>query len=519
MNGVSHANAGDFGPHVPEDKVQYRIRTPYGEGLTIRTRPATKCAPQMRQIELVGWKNALKATNSTQKSPGIVKPAYLYSSDDFPSVTPQVGDEVMSTFGRGKVIDIRKEDDGDKKKTTLVVKLSSWRLANRSRVTCFLQPPDVRVLRSKKIYEMTVHERVEAAFGYKEQAAKEFSKKQYREALHSYAKAIDAVRYVQHKSDSDNFVRADLLVVMVTCTNNAAMCAKHLEQWEETFKFAKNAEVLLNAIENKKGMKIYKILVADGYDDVKLFGEWKVKSLVLQARSLIEKQETNQAMDILKQAHEIIASYMAQLDATKHAASIKTLRSLEKEVKRLHTQCKNFRAVFLKKEKQRAAAMFGGSNNHSNKSESSSSSSENPAEPTPLTNGVQKTKDKENQAPNDSPKKQSKASSDSSPHAIETIPLKDSPTSKLEERPMVNGDGQPFKRRVSFSEKVTSYQIPDLEDNNDDIDDRAIPPPSPDGAKEIPWYQDEEVLLGAAIFGGAILASSFLVSALLRKRY
>jgi hypothetical protein len=521
MNQATTSNASDFGPHVPQDKVQYRVLTPYGEGLTIRTRKPTKTDPQMRQIELVDWKNALHATNAAQKSPQNVRPAYLYSSQDFPSVSPQVGDEVMCTFGRGKVTEIRQGNESTSNHQTVVVLLSSWRMAHRSRVTCYLRPTDVHVVRPKRIYEMSVHERVDAAYTYKDQAAIDFNNKQYQEALTSYAKAIDAVRYVQHKSDSDNYVRADLLVVMVTCTNNAAMCAKHLEHWEECYNFGKNAQVLLDAIEKKKGMKIYQILAADGYHDMKLFGEWKVKSLVLQARALLERQELNEAMQALKQAHEIITSYTTMDSAVEYPSSVKTLRSLEKEVKRLHTRCKNCRSNTLKKEKLRAAAMFG---NHS------SNEIGDPAKGTTReSNGI--VREKENRIPNGSGEISPTSSDQSIPRVVETIPLKDSPESKLKSSPLEHSNGEPFKRRVSFSEKVTSYQIPDVNDvpkanaivtddtgttestaNTNNLNGDKAP------LKELPWYQDQDLLVGAAIFGGAVVASSFLVSTLLRSR-
>lgn len=510
MNGTANVNVSDFGPHVPEDKVQYLIRTPYGNGLTVRTRKATKDAPQMRQIELVDWKNSTSseaAANNPSKK-GVVKPAYLYSSVDFPSVDAQVGDEVECVYGRGKVTEIRKEDESNKK--TLVVLLSSWRLATRSRVTCYLDPQAVRVVRSKKLYEMTVHERVEAAMEFKTKANKDFAAKEYRTALQSYAKAVDAVRYVQHKTDSDNYVRADLLIVMVTCSNNAGMCARHLGHWDESFKFGKNAEVLLDAVEKKKGLKIHSILVKDGYHDVKLFGEFKVKSLMLQARALAEKKDFDETIGILKKAREIIAKHATAENAEKYAASVKNLRNLEKEVKKLHAGCKERKSLILKKEKQRAAAMFGGSQNGS-KSLARPTEDVNPADSVQQ-NGVPK--DKENLVPNGSPKtlptSNAGDTNSSLPKEGTILPLNDSTESSFEEKPTENGSSQPLKRRVSFSEKVTSYEIPNKEKVKEMTEEEE--------EEEIAWYKDDEVLLGAAIFGGAVVASSLLVSYLLRRR-
>ena len=89
----------------------------------------------------------------------------------------------------------------------VVVRISSWRLARRSIVTCYLSQDAVEVVRPRRVFEMTVHEKIEHAQELKEQASTEFSKKQYSEALTLYAKAVDAVRYVQHTSGSTNEVR------------------------------------------------------------------------------------------------------------------------------------------------------------------------------------------------------------------------------------------------------------------------------------------------------------------------
>ena len=91
-------------------------------------------------------------------------------------------------------------------------------------------------------------------------AAALFAEKDYTAALETYARAVDAVRYVQHNKQSSNEVRADLLVVMVTCSNNAATCCLQLKQWTEACNYAKNTLVLIDALEEKYGMKIHTIL-------------------------------------------------------------------------------------------------------------------------------------------------------------------------------------------------------------------------------------------------------------------
>jgi hypothetical protein len=70
---------------------------------------------------------------------------------------------------------------------------------------------------------MDAHEKVELAQSQKLKATEYFSKKKdYALALNAYAGALDAVRNVQHDNSSTNEVRADLIVTMVTCSNNAA---------------------------------------------------------------------------------------------------------------------------------------------------------------------------------------------------------------------------------------------------------------------------------------------------------
>ena len=292
-------NFPDSGAHVPEDKNQFLVQTPYGRGMVIRTRKKEDGSVQMRELELLDWRRP-----ESDAAKGLNRPATLFSPVDFPSVEPQVDDEVLTIYGRGRVTEVRSDMN------QVVVRLSSWRLAGRSVVYCYLSKEAVQVVRPKKIYEMSVYEKVEKAQELKQEAARQFAAKDYKGALQTYARAIDTVRYVQHKPDSSNEVRADLLVVMVTCTNNAATCCTKLQQWEEAIKFAKNALVLIDAMDEKRGKRIHAILNTDGFSDVKLFGEWRVKSYLVMARALATKHDHDEAMECLKKAHDVIISFM-----------------------------------------------------------------------------------------------------------------------------------------------------------------------------------------------------------------
>jgi hypothetical protein len=331
--------------HVPEDKDQALVVTPYGKGQVIRTRKDKMNGNVlMREIELSDWK---KPSNTK----GPEKPSLLYSTTNFPSQRATAGSEVLTMYGRGKVVEIR--DDWN---STHVVRISSWRLASRSTVTCYLSPTCVQVVRPRTISEMSVYEKVEQAQAEKQEATLKFASKDYQEALHLYSKAVDTVRFVQHKKDSTNELRADLLVVMITCCNNAATCCIQLSLWDRAYKFGMNALVLLDALYDKRGnSKIHSLLNKDGFVDSQLFGAWKVKSYLVIARGLAEKHETQQAITTLKPALVVIAEYKKEGDD-----NYQQLSSQEKTIRKLLMVCRERLKAELKKEKQRAIAMFGG---------------------------------------------------------------------------------------------------------------------------------------------------------------
>jgi hypothetical protein len=277
------------------DKDQRLVQTPYGTGLVTRIRP--RVDPNIRpiqEIRLLEWEKAAKASQVQSK-----RATVLYSTAEYDSVPPKKGDDVITSYGRGtitefvtvrllnkgKVNPVTKQPIGEQVLTKFHVQINSWRLAGRSRVKCYLFSDQVKVVRKKTIMEMNAVERVDFAMKQKQGASRIFADKRYQEALNVYAGCIDAVRYIQHDTNNDNECRADLIDVMVTCSNNAATCCVQLQLWEEAFKFAKNALILLNALYDKRGAKIHGILNKDnGHCDAKMFGEWRVKSHIILAR-------------------------------------------------------------------------------------------------------------------------------------------------------------------------------------------------------------------------------------------
>lgn len=329
-----------------QDKHQKVVTTPYGRGLVIRTRSEDG----IYEIELLDWQTAAAAVGSKNKRAPII-----YTSIRYPSVTPMVGDDVLCLYGRGRVLSISNDDD------KCVVELMSWRLAQRCTVKCFLRLSDVSVVRKKTLYEMNAFEKVHYAQQVKQTATAHFAKKEYNNALADYDKAVHAVRFVQHDANSTNELRADLLVLMITCCNNAGTCCILLQEWQEAIKFGNNALVLLEALYEKRGMRVHSILNKDGISDAKLFGEWKCKSLLIKARGLLERADYDDSMEALKQAHVAIAMYMEsdQLQDADFQAEYQTLHKQSVLVKRMRATCFQKRKAVKQKEKQRAQAMFG----------------------------------------------------------------------------------------------------------------------------------------------------------------
>lgn len=456
-----------YGSHAPEDKHKSLVQTPYGRATVIRTRLDEHGNVIMREMELTDWKTAAAHEQKQQQPKGPVKPATLFSSIQFPSVPPTTGDDIICMYGRGKVIGIR--TGTTEQEQQVVVRLSSWRLAGRSLVTCYLAQSAVQVVRSKFLYEMSVYERVEFAQELKQKTAADFVAKNYSAALQTYASAVDAVRYVQHKSDSSNEVRADLVVLMITCSNNAATCCTKLLHWDEAEKFARNTLIIIDALEPKKGKRIHVLLNKSGYSDLKLFGEWRVKSCIIIAKALAEKGDSEEAIEILKTAREVIDKYTAQEYVKQPALnqSVKTLMANGKEIKKLHTACKERYKKQRDIEKKRAQAMFGGGGSSllSPVSEEKKETFDFDADTDDLTEKNSST---------------AAAAAASERFTVLGTATPESPAGSI-------------KKRVSFSDLPDDVQEFERESKSDYAD-----------GEEPEWYQDIEVLMGLGMFAGSV---------------
>lgn len=255
------------------------------------------------------------------------------------SLEPAVGNEVICMWGRGRVLEVRPE------KQQVVVRLSSWRLAKASWVTCYLSTSAVQVVCGKKVYEMSVDEKVLYAQAIKEEGSRQFAVKDYEGALLIYARAIENMSYAREEPKK---ALVDVVLLSITCSNNAATCCSLLEQWDEAASFARNALVLIMSLESKEKNEsrrkrmLHAMLSELGYMDSKLFGEWRVKSLLTIAKAFAESKKYEEALGMIKEARLVIDKYTAQEYVKQPAllGSIKILRANEKQARKLKKLCK-----------------------------------------------------------------------------------------------------------------------------------------------------------------------------------
>jgi len=325
----------------PEDEHQRLVNTIYGKGEVIRTHPSEEeNGSRIYEINLLSNE---KEENFYRKQKSF---ATLYTCDNPPGVNPNIDDEIICQFGRGKIVS--KENESCK------IKLTSWRLNGSSFVYCYLRPSSFDVVCRKVLGKMNCLEKVMLSQAIKKSASIKFQEKLYREALKDYENAVDIVKYLQHDNISDNYLRAQIVQIMITCNNNEAICCLKINDYSRGLRYAQNALLLINALEQKRGSKIHSFLLKESISDVKLFGEWKVKSMVNIAKASMNK-DYDKALEKLEQAKKVISAQEKTV----------MLINSEKEISRLRSTLLIKKKAFRKKEKLRAMAMFG-SNGKSN---------------------------------------------------------------------------------------------------------------------------------------------------------
>ena len=590
----------EYGSHVPEDKDQYLVITPYGPGLVIRTR---KIHPQssgrissgrseivvLKEIELTGWSNSSSSTidtddrhnDATNRSGRPVRPAMLYTAIDYPTITPTVGSDVMCPFGlgRGRVLELVRRNvvvstetattcegtDSNKVTTTaansgtvntmtfVVVRLSSWRLAGRSTVTCYWNIHMVRTVRHKHIYEMSIVEKIEYANELKQIAATHFQQKEYVKAIHHYERAVQAVKYVQHNTDSTNTIRADLLLVMITCCNNSATCYMQLvqqqqdqqkninettnsrssinsknEYYEKAYQHAQQALSLIETLEAKKGGRIHQeLLHLDSCNDVRIFGEWKIKSLyIIASISYTKYDRVEDAMTIIHKARDLITTLTKDQNCTKHQdtpTNITTtttvheqqrtkilvqLRKKDRELIKLYHQCKERQKDVLKIEKLRAQAMFATSKHTtiSTTTTTTTTSSCSSRTSTPIASNVSTSSNTTTATNNIN---DNNNNNDVTAHSPPSSTTTTTTTHKLSSNIQNNeeekkSDGMILSSLGHTKNATAAKDEASIDDDDDDKMNRSSSNDAATISTDLPWHQDPYVLTGLGVVIGTI---------------
>jgi tetratricopeptide (TPR) repeat protein len=455
--------------HTSNDQGQLLVQTPFGRGLIVRTRSSkSRCDESkghIKEIRLLDWEHGSKNERTTP-----TRVPMLYTTTNYPSISIQKGMDVSTPYGRGIVkefvlVRIRKRKRDNTYHDEKVLKkyhilLTSWRLEGRSRVVCFLFSSQIKAVRPKTLLEMDPMERVDFAMKQKQIAGQRFAEKHHEIALRKYAEAIDAVRYVQHTRQNSNECRADLLLVIVTCSNNAGTCCFQLGKFDEAIRFAKNALILLNALYGKRGMKIHNILLTDhNLSDSKIFGEWRAKSCLIIARAETSKKTFDAAK--LREAKIYISEYMNKELNTDQ----KRLKDIMKEVAKIKNSIITEKQKYFEEEKAKAKKMF--CTNSSRKTEQLQSIQSNKQCPT--------TYDNQNSSIHRNKKELKKS------YNASTITKKDKSPAQARKKAI---------KRVSFAEKLEECHV--LKSEVDIVDEE----------EEEPWYEEHKEALVLLTIGG-----------------
>ena len=311
-----------------------------------------------------------------------------------------VGSHVKHFAGWGVVQTIRrladaKEIDETTSSTTgvsVTLTLSSWRLASNAAVKVTCTPDQVTVIAPPRLSTLTPSQKIERANILREKAKAPLQRGEYGGAYAVYSSALYILNSIETESLHCNSLRCAMLESMVAMLNNSGLCSLkcldghdtivdgsvdrstttkgQMEIGNEACKAGGNAVMLIDAVSAKRNGKVRAALLKDyNLDDLKLFGEWKIKALLTLARGLGEGLSNwTDGLATLRTAE-------AYLNAGVDGEKDKKNRILEnwgdedrakleamfgKKVRKLIKGYKARKDDEKKKEKKRARAMFSG---------------------------------------------------------------------------------------------------------------------------------------------------------------
>ena len=210
------------------------VATPYGTGRCIASGSRTSGGESVvpATLELINW------TTADGKHPK------LYATDYSWKIEVVVGNDVMCKYGRGRVTAVEKDETTNNLKKITVL-LNDWRLANRSRVTAYLQPSEVKYIERKKIGQLKAIEKVEMANEKRQEAKTFIQKKDYKKASEIYLQGLFYVNDITHTEMTDNDERAALLESMIAILNNLSFSFLQDKQYNDCIQNSINAVLLI----------------------------------------------------------------------------------------------------------------------------------------------------------------------------------------------------------------------------------------------------------------------------------
>jgi hypothetical protein len=237
---------------------------------------------------------------------------------------PHIGGLVLTTFGMGTVAQVLTHNH------QVQVILSSWKLAQESQqhVVCYLRVADITIVSQQALDDMTMTQQIAFTKLLKDLACTAQNKKQTGLALSLHQTLLRACTTLLKTCHSP--ARADILVHAIKCNNHAAACALQLELRRVAREHAKTAIAIMDALQTKKtsatsASSTTSITSTTSLGEIKLFGQFRVKSLILVARSYLDLDGPT-STNYLKPRHRDAAKLAldkadALVQATIHAAA------------------------------------------------------------------------------------------------------------------------------------------------------------------------------------------------------
>jgi hypothetical protein len=274
--------------------------------------------------------NGVASVHSDDMSPS----KSLANLETLPAVAPQVGGVVLSAFGQGTIVQMDP--------TKVQVELSTWDLANSSKVHCFLSLDSILVLAEKSTEDMTAPELLHYTTVLRAQANALQSDLKYGAAFEFYKQAVALSTKLLGQQDIKSNERADLLVRTVKSCNDVGGCAIYLHRWQEALEHARTCVALLDAVVKRGGGEAGIVSPQQQVGQVRL-GECRVKAYIIMAKAWNGMGQPDKVAKKCDIAQGIITEYVNT--KTLPPSLVKKFVSYQRKIKRIRREGKEKKVV------------------------------------------------------------------------------------------------------------------------------------------------------------------------------